>query len=445
LASFAQTKDYSSSAILQDLKKLNVLGSVLYVAAHPDDENTAIIAYYANEELFRAGYLSATRGDGGQNLVGPEIREQLGIIRTQELLAARRTDGGEQMFSRANDFGYSKNPEETFKMWDKQEILSDFVWAFRKFRPDVIITRFDDQPPNHGHHTASAILAREAFKLSGDKNAFPEQLKYVEPWQPKRIYWNTHPFFFQRRGVAFDTANYGQVPIGKYNAVLGKSYTEISAVSRSMHKSQGFGSTGSRGERNDYLTQWEGSESLQPFDGIDTTWERVIGGKKVKPIIEAAIVSFDPLNPSASLADLLKIKAAIADNVKDEFWKKVKLAEVDKLMLSVTGTFLEVSADDYSYTPGDSIVLRLEAVNRSSQPLKLIAVEGLGVSTSIDAELSDNKRINTTWKAVIKKEQPYSNPYWLEEEGTLGRYEVKEQLLRGLPENPPVYKATVTL
>lgn len=444
---FAQPKKYSAADIHQKIRKLNVLGSVLYVAAHPDDENTSVISYYANEELFRTAYLSATRGDGGQNLVGPEIREGLGIIRTQELLAARRTDGGEQFFSRANDFGYSKNPEETFKMWDKQEILSDFVWIFRKFRPDVIITRFDDKPPNHGHHTASAILAREAFKLSGDKSAFPEQLEHVEVWQPERIYWNTHPFFFTRRGEKFDTANYGQVSIGEFNPVLGKSYTEMSALSRSMHKSQGFGSMGSRGERTDYLTQWEGSESLQPFDAIDTSWERVKGGKKVKMIANGLMEKFDPTDPSTMIDDLLKMRKAIEENVKDDFWKKIKLKEVDELLVAVSGTYVEIKANDYSFVPGDSVELTLEAINRSEANVRLtgLTIDGLYFSTDLDQSLKANQRFNKTMNAYLTVDAKTTEPYWLSEPGTLGRYKVADQMIRGKPENDAAFQANVSV
>ncbi|MEO6454316.1 MAG: PIG-L family deacetylase, partial [Ginsengibacter sp.] len=135
-------KTYSSSEVFQQIKKLNVLASVLYIAAHPDDENTRLLAWLANEKLYRTGYLSITRGDGGQNLIGDEQGIELGLIRTQELLSARRIDGAEQFFTRAYDFGYSKSPEETFKLWDKQKILSDVVWVIRKFQPDIIITRF---------------------------------------------------------------------------------------------------------------------------------------------------------------------------------------------------------------------------------------------------------------------------------------------------------------
>lgn len=441
----AQPKRYNAAEIHQKLRKLNVLGSVLYVAAHPDDENTAVISYYANEELYRTAYLSATRGDGGQNLIGPEIREQLGLIRTQELLAARRTDGGQQFFSRANDFGYSKNPEETFKMWNKEEILADFVWVFRKFRPDVVITRFDDQPPNHGHHTASAILAREAFKLAGDKNAFPEQLDYVDVWQPERIYWNIGSFTLRRRGITLDTAKYGKIPIGKYNPVLGMSYSEISAKSRTMHKSQGFGSVGTRGERYDYVTQWEGSPSAKPFDGINTTWDRVKGGNKVKPFAKELLANFDPANPSDVLPDLLKMRAAIADHVKDDFWKKTKMKEIDKLILAVTGTYLEIKADDYGYTPGDSIELTLEAVNRSDKEIILQSIELLDTQTNLEIMLEENDSYTKKWGMRISNNQEYSGPYWLSKPGTWGRYNVDDQLQIGKPENDPVFIAKITL
>ena len=157
-----QPQKPTASEIYHDLEKLNFLASVLYVAAHPDDENTRLISYLANDMHAKTAYLSLTRGDGGQNLIGPEIRELLGVIRTQELLAARATDGGEQLFTRANDFGYSKHPDETLEIWNKDAVLSDVVRAIRKFKPDVIINRFNHRNPGstHGHHTASAMLKK---------------------------------------------------------------------------------------------------------------------------------------------------------------------------------------------------------------------------------------------------------------------------------------------
>ncbi|MFW5761381.1 MAG: PIG-L family deacetylase, partial [Cyclobacteriaceae bacterium] len=265
--------------IAHSLEKLSVLGSVLYIAAHPDDENTRLITYFANEENYRTAYLSLTRGDGGQNLIGPQLRESLGIIRTNELLAARKIDGGQQFFTRANDFGYSKTPDETFNIWDRDKILADVVWVIRKFRPDVIITRFNTTPGNtHGHHTASAILAKEAFYLAANENAFPEQLEFVDTWQAKRIFWNTSSWFY--RNQEFDDSGLLTIDVGKYNYLLGKSYTEIAAHSRSQHRSQGFGAATSRGTTIDYLEQWDGPKATDDvMDDIDTDWSRLKNGK----------------------------------------------------------------------------------------------------------------------------------------------------------------------
>src|SRR3954470_1945257 len=215
LASFASVRGteppgpMNAAEIRLALEKLNVLGRVLYVAAHPDDENTGLITFWANGALYDAAYLSMTRGDGGQNLIGPELREQLGVIRTQELLAARRLDRGQQFFTRANDFGFSKSVDETLRIWDRDKILADTVWVIRTFRPDVIATRFaPDDNETHGHHTASAQLALEAFRAAADPKRFPEQLKFVQPWQATRILWNTSQFFFRARNLPFDSAGF---------------------------------------------------------------------------------------------------------------------------------------------------------------------------------------------------------------------------------------------
>ncbi|MCP4459609.1 MAG: PIG-L family deacetylase [Cytophagales bacterium] len=445
--SFAQPKQFSSSDIQQKLKKLGVLGSVLYVAAHPDDENTSLIGYYANEELYRTAYLSATRGDGGQNLIGPEIREQLGIIRTQELLAARRNDGSQQFFSRANDFGYSKHPDETFNVWGHDEILADFVWSIRKFRPDVIMTRFNIAPGmTHGHHTASAMLAKEAFKLSGDKNAFPEQLEFVDVWQPKRLYWNTSPWFYRRSGETLDTTGLAKINIGKYNPVLGKSYSEISAISRSMHKSQGFGSTGRRGDSWEYLIQWDGDESSDPFADVETSWKRVTGGESIGNLVNEATMNYDPNDPNLTLGYLMRIKDKITA-MDDDFWREIKLAEVDELILAITGTYLEVRANDYAFVPGDSIELTLEVINRSSSLIFLENIEfsDFGNQSLGSVRLDLNTRFNEEFNFKLPENLNYSQHYWLEEEGVLGRYKVANQQLRGNPENAPVLSALINL
>ncbi|MEP0986597.1 PIG-L family deacetylase [Ekhidna sp.] len=437
-------KKYQPGEIRQNLEKLNVLGSVLYVAAHPDDENTRLIAYYANEELMRTAYLSATRGDGGQNLIGPEIREELGLIRTQELLAARRTDGGQQFFSRANDFGYSKNPDETFTIWDREKVLADFVWTFRKFRPDIIITRFDSDGRSHGHHTASAILAREAFKLSGDENAYPEQLAYVEPWQPKKIFWNTGWWWF--RNGEMDTTQLNKINAGKYSPLLGESYSEIAARSRSMHKSQGFGSSGTRGSQIEYLKQWDGVEAGSPFGEIDTSWERVKGSKEVVFFINKAIESYDERLPWKIVAPLMGARKAL-DKVEDEFWREIKQKEIDELIVSACGLYMALKSNQSSYTIGDSISIAMEIVNRSEMKMTLDQVKFSAWSNPIqlNTPLLNNKPFISEMNFVVPGGMGYSHPYWLKETGELGMYNVNDQELIGKPENDPVISGVVTL
>src|SRR4051812_36254917 len=217
------------------MHKLNVLGRVLYVAAHPDDENTNLIALWANGSLYDTAYLSVTRGDGGQNLLGPELREKLGVIRTFDLLGARQLDHGRQFFTRANDFGFSKSADETLRIWDRDKILADIVWVIRRFQPDVIVTRFSPEDNlTHGHHTASAILAREAFHAAADASRFPEQLAFAKPWQATRIVWNTSAFFFQNRNQPFDPTGLMNLEAGGFNPLIGKAFTEIAAASLSM-------------------------------------------------------------------------------------------------------------------------------------------------------------------------------------------------------------------
>ncbi len=225
----AQTaRDSAELQLLLD--RLQVLGSVLYIAAHPDDENTALLTYLAKGRKLRAGYLSLTRGTGGQNLIGQELGDALSIIRTQELLAARRVDGTEQYFTRALDFGFSKTPEETFAIWDHQAVLADMVWVIRRFRPDVLVTRFAPTGGGHGHHSASALLSKEAFEAAADPTRFPEQLAHHPVWRAKRLLWNAY------RWDGPQQSSKVQVDVGQYDPLLGKSYAELSAESRSMQR-----------------------------------------------------------------------------------------------------------------------------------------------------------------------------------------------------------------
>lgn len=439
-------KSYNAAELELALKKLNVLGSALYVAAHPDDENTRLIAWLANEKLVNTAYLSVTRGDGGQNLIGPHISEQLGIIRTQELLQARRIDRGRQFFTRANDFGYSKDPEETFNIWDKDKVLADMVWIIRKFRPDVIITRFNEAPgETHGHHTASAILAAEAFDAAGDKTVFPEQLKYVEVWQPEKLFWNTSSWFYEDK--EFDTTGLVKIDVGSYNALLGKSYTEIAAESRSMHKSQGFGASGSRGSTIEYLEPLKGATSSNEiYEGINLNWSRLEGGEKIGKLLKEAYQRYDPEQPSAIVPLLLKAETAMT-GLSDSHWKKVKLKALKEVIKGCLGLFLEVTATDYVYTAGDSIQLNIEAINRSQVPVTLEKIDFLFTAsdTVINSPLKDNESFTVTTKKILPEDLKISQPYWLKQDGTLGMYKVIDQQLIGRPENPPALNTKFNL
>jgi LmbE family N-acetylglucosaminyl deacetylase len=433
----------SSSEILLGIQKLNVLGNVLYFGAHPDDENPTFIAYMANEKHYNTAYFSLTRGDGGQNAIGTEIKENLGILRTQELLQARRIDGGKQFFSRAIDFGFSKSAEEVFTIWDKEKLLSDAVWVIRKFRPDVIVTRFPpDERAGHGQHIASAILAEEAFDAAADANCFPEQLKYVETWKATRLVWNAGMWWNQRRDEVDekDAMECVKIDVGIFNPLLGKSYGEIAAESRTVHKTQGFGTVGFRGNLVEYFKHIKGEKaSGELFSNVNTSWNRVSGAEKVGALIVKAISSYNCVDPSASAPVLLNIKSEL-EKLPDSNWKQEKLRDLNKVIQEALGLFLLVKSDDYAYTPGARINLKIEAVHRSSLPviLKKVNFPFEKADTPVNVKLVKNERVEISRTVGIPSEVKYSQPYWLEKEGSQGLFKVDAQEEIGMAENKPV-------
>jgi LmbE family N-acetylglucosaminyl deacetylase len=433
---FAQLNKPNAAEIHLDLKKLNSLGSVLYVAAHPDDENTQLIAYLSNEALLNTAYLSVTRGDGGQNLIGPEIREMLGVIRTQELLQARRIDGGQQFFTRANDFGYSKSPEEALKIWDKEKVLADVVWVIRKFQPEVIITRFPpDGRGRHGHHTASAILAEEAFDAAADPNRFPEQLLYVKPWQTRSLLFNTS-WWFYGGPENFNSEGMIAIDVGAYNHLLGKSYTEIAAESRSMHKSQGFGSSGTRGETFDYLEHVKGEKiTANYFQEPIRKWEDIKGGSELKTMLNQAYEAYDPEHPGGIVPLLVEAKQLLK-NLQDPYWRQVKQKQIDDLIQATLGLYLEASTLETAASPGESIKIKLEATNRSEIPIVLKNIDLTGIEGEVKGvELGNNQSYDKELNIQIPSNQPYSQPYWLRSTGSLGMFEVSDPQMIGQAEN----------
>ncbi|WP_394993911.1 PIG-L family deacetylase [Emticicia sp.] len=433
---FAQTKQMNTGEILQAMKRLNVVGNVLYVAAHPDDENTLFITWLSKEKMVRAGYIAMTRGDGGQNLVGPEQGEYVGLLRTHELLGARSVDGGEQYFTRANDFGFSKTTDEALSFWGKEQILADLVWRIRMFQPDVMVNRFPpDARAGHGHHSASAVLSEEAFKAAADPNRFPEQLAYVKPWQVKRLVWNSFSPNFQN---GQPEGSFIKIPLGDYNPLLGKSYTEIAAEARSMHKSQGFGSAKTKNQRSDYALHKAGEEAKTDlFDGIDLSWKRINGGEKVEKMVNEVYNNFKAQNPSASLPALIEIYNAIAA-LDENVWTTYKKKEVQELILACAGLWFEVNPVDYSVSPNDKIKVNVNVVSRSNANITLekIAFKASKQDTIINKKLTYNDALNISYELQIPANQAITQPYWLEEKKENGFYKVKDQLLRGLPMKP---------
>src|SRR5690606_10715787 len=427
------------------LKKLNFLGSVLYVAAHPDDENTRIIASMANGELAATAYLSMTRGDGGQNLIGPEIRDLLGVIRTQELLAARRIDGGQQFFTRAVDFGYSKSADETFSIWGKDEILHDVVKVFRQFQPDVIITRFPaDERAGHGHHTASAVLAEEAFDKAAQKDVYPHQVKEFGAWQAKRLYTNTGRWW--NNSINENTPGVLAIDIGGYSPLLGESFSEIAAISRSQHKSQGFGSSGTRGRQLEFLEYVKGERSDKDiFDGINTTWSRVKGAENVQSLIHQLIQQFNEEDPAAIVPALLKLKKEL-QALDNSIWKQRKIEEVEQLIQDCLGLFISVTADQYWVAPGGKIKLQVEVVNRSKKEVVLqhILAEDVAFDSALSLPMKENIPVLFSSLKKLDKGKQYSDPYWLKEPHSIGLFTVNEEKLIGKPENDPAVPIVFT-
>ncbi|WP_339752524.1 PIG-L family deacetylase [uncultured Winogradskyella sp.] len=441
-----QPNKLNSSKIYEAVQKLNVLGSVLYIAAHPDDENTRLISYMSNEIKVRTAYLSLTRGDGGQNLIGSEIRELLGVIRTQELLAARRVDGGEQRFTRANDFGYSKHPDETLEIWNKDEVLSDVVWAIRTFKPDIIINRFDHRRAGrtHGHHTSSAMLSLEAFNLASDASKYSSQLELTETWQSKRLFYNTSWWRYGSREAfdKIDKTNMLSFDIGVYSAIKGLSNNEIASLASSQHLSQGFGRLSQRGRQQEYIEFLKGEpldESNNIFAGIDTSWNRIEGGQAVGNILNKIETEFNFINPASHLPQLLEAYKLL-QIVKNEHWRTIKTKELKAIIEASAGLYLEVSANTPHASPNSAVKLQMEVLNRSNTQISLVSYNLSTLQNGIEKnmELPENQLLNFEEGITIPNNMAYTAPYWLNTKSTLGMYHVEYQDLIGLPETPRV-------
>lgn len=444
-----QNPEWDAAKIKLQLEKLNVVGRVLYVAAHPDDENNGLLAWLVNDKKYRTAYLALTRGDGGQNLVGNEQGAYLGLIRTQELLAARRIDGAKQFFSSALDFGYSKTAKETFQFWGHKRILSDVVWIIRKFRPNIIICRFpEDERAGHGNHWASAVLAHEAFFAAADSTKFSEQLKLASPagrhvgtWQAKRVLWNTYSF----GRMNTTSADQFKVNIGGYNALLGKSYGEIAAESRSMHKSQGFGDSPSYGKNFEYFKTIVGSAPHRSLmDGISTSWKDIPEGEEVGVLISQALKQFDANHPGKIIPLLIKIDKAIA-NVPDATIRRNKGRAVSQLILACSGILLNAYSHQPYVVAGQQLDITTEVINRSEVPASLVSVSVLGQKKTTKTKLEANKLQKASYQVSVPGNTAISQPYWLIKKHPTGHYNIPNQLLVGQPQNTPALTVSYTL
>tara|TARA_Y100000814_G_scaffold83617_2_gene55814 strand:+ start:140 stop:2617 length:2478 start_codon:yes stop_codon:yes gene_type:complete len=438
---FSQSNNfYSSSNISSMLEKLDVFGKVLYVAAHPDDENTRLIAYLANEKKYETAYLSATRGGGGQNFLGTHLKDNLGLIRTQELLEARKIDGGQQFFTSAVDFGYSKEPVETLNFWNEEKILSDFVWIIRKFRPDIIITRFNQTPYiTHGHHTASTILAEKAFNLSGDPDAFPEQLKYVKTWQSQRLLWNTSRRFFNLKEE--DIEKMLKIDVGVYNNKIGKSYNEIASESRSMHKSQAFGALRRRGSEEELIVYSQGKKAENDImEGVITSWDRVKPNDELKSYLKKAKDSFN-INKPYEIIDYLSLAHRELNRVIDRDWRVIKKNEIKNLIKASSGLFFEALSNVELASNGEEIKIKFDIINRSPYPIKLEKIQLDKTEYIINDSLENNKLLSVEKNFKISTESEVSEKYWLKNPSEFGSYNIDDQRLIGDPDNQPTLEA----
>lgn len=427
----------SASALLHQLRLLQNPQRVLYLAAHPDDENTRMIAWLANAQGARTAYLSLTRGDGGQNLIGTEMGAALGLLRTQELMQARALDGGDQFFSRAVDFGYSKNAEETFQNWDRETVLADVVRVIRQFRPHLIITRFPpDARGGHGHHTASAMLAIEAFDLAADPEAFSDQ--GLAPWQVRRLYWN-HSQWWEPNldSIAAADPSYSKLEVGDYLPTLGLSCNELASYSRSQHKSQGFGVAVARGKAFEYLKLLKGAPAAEgPFADLPQNWTD-LGLKSWDKALQAAAKNFRAEAPHAMLPPLLKVLAdwdQLEGEQKEHYawWR----AALEDLIMSALGLKVDLLAPEEYAVAGEEMGWRWRLIQRS--PLK--------VSYHREGQwrpLPENELIEWEQQAVIPASAA-SQPYWLRDDYQ-AMFKVAQPEWIGRPENGPAFAQKLKL
>ncbi len=434
----------SSREIREEIESLQVFGSVLYIAAHPDDENTQLITYLANSRHYETTYLSLTRGDGGQNLIGSDLRERLGLIRTHELLAARAIDGGQQRFTRAVDFGYSKSAEESFRLWGKESVLEDVVRVIRETKPDVIITRFSTEPGyTHGHHTAATWLAQEAFKAAADPDAFKDTLGDLEPWQATRLIWNVSWWSFRSRGEEFVTDSYLGLDVGSFDFPRGQSYPQIAALSRSQHQSQGFGTIASLAQESEYFELLDG-EPMEGdiFSAIDTSSARLIDDPEYGKLIDRLLEEFDDERPYESFNTLSEIRDLLLE-MEPSYWRDHKLQDINRVLLSSAGLEAQLNTSTARLPQGSSHTLDFKIVHRSPLKVTLKNIQLFDKLEEQEQALDAYTVFESEIPLKIPSTMPISQPYWLIEDPTLGQFQVSDREMIGRPLNPAPVEGTI--
>lgn len=441
------------AGVYYSLMKLPIVASFASIGAHPDDDDSALLAYVSRGMLARTANTVITRGDGGQNAIGPELYQGLGVVRTEELLSARRLDGAEQYFTRGFDFGFSKTWDETMRLWGEETVLEDLVRFIRAWRPDVILNhhaREFETESGHGHHQATGYILPKAIQLAADPNAFPEMLaEGLLPWKTPKVYL---------RGAAPNGVAHLEIDRGEYNPILGRSYNEIGSESRSYHRTQTMGRLQDVGTSPTkfYLessTVGYRDKETSFFDGIDSTISgiaRYAGEEEhktpllrssllaVEKQIEKAIAVFNPLYPETIVPHLIPVLSKFREIKNDVlasslsadkqnyllFYLDQKIEETQETIMKAAGLKLEVFSDEELYIPGETLAATLRIINRSDVPVTLREVGLRSGQTSVTKELDHYLVYNTpvTEKMAldIPMDTPTSRVFWALEAGRPG-------------------------
>lgn len=436
----AQPQLSGAARLRLQVEKLNRLGRVLYIAAHPDDENTAFLAFSARGWQYRTAYLSLTRGEGGQNLIGSEQGEWMGLIRTQELLAARRIDGAEQYFSRVIDFGFTKTSAETLQKWDREKVLGDVVYHIRRFQPDIIVLRFSGTPRDgHGQHQASSILGREAFAAAADPARFPD---LGAPWQAKRLLLNLPSFTPAMVKESEALPNKLTLDIGVYDPVIGQSFGEIAGISRSQHRSQAMGWRQEPGRMREFFQVIGGAPAEKDlFEGIDTTWARVPGSAKAAALLSQAARQLDDRAPAAIVPVLLEARRELAKLTGP--YVAEKRAAIDEAIATAAGLYLDASATKYHAIAGQPVDVALTAINRSDLNITLVSAAINGAATAVNKPLSRGQAVSE----VVTAQMPAAptQPYWLARPKSDAAYAIDDRRVLDQPDGPVALTAVFQL